>query len=329
MRGSPAQATLPVATVVGLAVLLWTAQSLATVPERLHYQGYLTTSSGQPVECLDPAICDEPIDLTFRIYADPVADALLWEEEQLGVIVVAGVFNVLLGETDPLTPEIFDGPAFLGVEINENGELLPRQEIVSAAFALRCAEAINAQLLGGILAQDYVTVADVGQLQGPQGEDGIPGDTGPQGPPGPPGDLSTIEAQISSLTAQVDQLTTAVEAQDNVNIPLIGNNHTAQDCIDAGGIVETITTGESLCRFSGSTCPPGWNGVDNWSTTSTCLATGSGCSTQNQCLSGGHPFSNTELEFCCAQDTEQGSGPCQNAPNKTCCFAVTVEKGCQ
>ena len=70
--------------------------------------------------------------------------------DQLGVVVTGGVFNVILGSIEPLTPDVFSGPSFLGIEINGNEELEPRQEIVSSAFALRCAEALNAQLLGGL-----------------------------------------------------------------------------------------------------------------------------------------------------------------------------------
>jgi hypothetical protein len=161
----------------------------------MHYQGFLTTATGIPVECLDPATCDEPVDLTFRIYADPVADVLLWEEDVLGVVVTGGLFNVILGETDPLTPDIFNGPAFIGVEVNGNEELKPRQEVVSAAFALRCAEALNAQLLGGLPADDYVKVTDIGQLQGPPGPQGDAGSPGAPGAKGDKGDTGTQGAK--------------------------------------------------------------------------------------------------------------------------------------
>jgi hypothetical protein len=78
-----------------LATLLWSLSiAEAQVPQRMHYQGYLTLANGDPVECADPATCSAPVDLTFRIYSDANADALLWEEDHLEVIVVGGVFNV-------------------------------------------------------------------------------------------------------------------------------------------------------------------------------------------------------------------------------------------
>jgi hypothetical protein len=161
-----------------VALLLFAFEAQAQVPERMHYQGFITTTSGFPVDCLNPATCDVPMDMTFRIYADPFADALLWEEDHLDVSVVGGVFNITLGEIEPLTPQVFSGPSFLGIEINGNEELEPRQEIVSAAYALRSNDAVNAQNLGGIAAEDFVQIADIGQLQGPDGPPGTEGTNG-------------------------------------------------------------------------------------------------------------------------------------------------------
>ena len=156
---------LNVAALSLVLVLASSATVVAQVPERMHYQGYLTTTSGDPIECLDPATCSEPVDMTFRIYSDANADALLWEEDHLEVVVVGGVFNVTLGSEVPITPDLLAGPAFLGVEINGNEELEPRQELVSAAFSLRCVEALNAAKLGGVEAEGYATDATAESLQ--------------------------------------------------------------------------------------------------------------------------------------------------------------------
>ena len=167
--------------------LLWTSSALGQVPERLHYQGYLTTSDGTPVNCPNIIVCPQTFDMVFRLYDADTGGASLWDEPHEAVGIVEGVFNVTLGIFDPLSADLLGGPRFLGVEINGQGELLPRQEVVSAAFALRSGDAKNSDSLGGLPAEDYVTVADVGQLQGPQGEPGATGATGPEGPPGPAG----------------------------------------------------------------------------------------------------------------------------------------------
>jgi hypothetical protein len=143
-----------------LVTLLWSLPiAEAQVPERMHYQGFLTLVNGDPVECADPATCSEPVDMTFRIYSDANADALLWEEDPLDVSVVGGVFSVMLGSEVPITPDLLEGPAFLGVEVSGNAELQPRQQLVSPAFALRCTEAENALKLGEIDAASHVTGA--------------------------------------------------------------------------------------------------------------------------------------------------------------------------
>ena len=77
---------------VACAALLLMSASAAfgEIPQRMHYQGYLALANGEPVDCLDPATCSQPVDLTFRIYSDATADALLWEEDHLGVVVMGG-----------------------------------------------------------------------------------------------------------------------------------------------------------------------------------------------------------------------------------------------
>jgi hypothetical protein len=88
-----------------IVALLASPEAMAQVPERLHYQGVLTLATGEPVECADPARCSQPIEMTFRIQGDPVADQLLWEEDVSDVVVIGGMLNVTLGVTVPLTPE--------------------------------------------------------------------------------------------------------------------------------------------------------------------------------------------------------------------------------
>ena len=95
----------------------------AQVPERLHYQGFLTNASGQPVECLNPLTCDQPLDMIFRLHPDAFSETVLWNETQAGVIVDGGLFNVILGSIEPIPAEVFAGAAFLSIEINNNGEL--------------------------------------------------------------------------------------------------------------------------------------------------------------------------------------------------------------
>ncbi|MBR57709.1 MAG: hypothetical protein CMH54_06575, partial [Myxococcales bacterium] len=136
----------------------------AEVPSALHYQGYLTNSVGEPVDCPDVAACpDVRFDLTFRIYATANGGQPLWEELHEAVGIDNGVFNVTLGEVESVSPELLDGPVYLGVELNENGEMSPRQRLVAAPFAIKAQHAETAGTaddalsLGGLTVDELVT----------------------------------------------------------------------------------------------------------------------------------------------------------------------------
>jgi hypothetical protein len=157
----------------------------AEVPQQLHYNGYLTNAVGDPVDCPDAIQCDTDHDLTFRIYESPDEGAVLWEESHSGVPLFNGSFTLLLGSVTPISAETISGSLWLGIKVNDQPEMSPRQKIVSAAFALRAArsdqaqEAVNATQLGGMDATDYATQTAVVELQtslSPVATEGLPED---------------------------------------------------------------------------------------------------------------------------------------------------------
>lgn len=113
-------------------------------PGLINYQGRLL-DQGLPA--------NGSFSVTFRIYDDATEIAALpcgnprsacvWEETQAGVVVGGGVFNVLLGSVNPLTPAIFNEPA-RWLEIEVAGDVMtPRQRIASSAYALNTGGQIN------------------------------------------------------------------------------------------------------------------------------------------------------------------------------------------
>ena len=148
------------------------------IPTRLHYQGLLSQESGVPVTCLPPFACDQDLTFHFQIHDAPEGGATLWTETHAGVPVEEGRFDVFLGIMNPITTDLLEGPRWLSVEINENGEMSPRQEFVSAAYALRAQHAEDAHQLGGIPADQFVTQSMIASLPA---QPGLPG---PAGPPG-------------------------------------------------------------------------------------------------------------------------------------------------
>lgn len=147
------------------AALLATATGRAEVPQILHYQGYLTNSVGEPVDCPDVITCpDATFDLTFRLYTSQQSAVALWSETHAGVGIVAGVFDAHLGSLIALDPSLLDGPRWLGVEINDTGELEPRQALRATAYAIRAAHAEDADRLGGLVPAAYATVEGLPEL---------------------------------------------------------------------------------------------------------------------------------------------------------------------
>lgn len=121
-------------TVLLLALLSMSgAPLLASPPPMINYQGYLTSNTGVPVNATVPIV--------FSLYATDTGGVPLWSESQ-SVVVSNGLYNVTLG-TGTLIAGVglgglaFNGPYFLGVNVNANGEMAPRQALVSVPYAFR------------------------------------------------------------------------------------------------------------------------------------------------------------------------------------------------
>ncbi len=116
---------------LGLATL---NTAYAQVPRSISYQGLLM-KDGKPV--------DGKADLKINIY--DAAGHTLYTESYNQVQLNQGVFNVQLGTANPLPGSLkFDQQYFMGVEIDNSGEISPRTPFTAAPYAL------NAQTVGGV-----------------------------------------------------------------------------------------------------------------------------------------------------------------------------------
>ena len=97
------------------------------IPLTMSYQGTLTNDTGQPVANGDYS-------MTFRIYEVASGGSSIWEETQT-VPVTDGIFNAILGSSNPLDIT-FDNTYWLGVTVAEGDELQPRVELTSSAYSL-------------------------------------------------------------------------------------------------------------------------------------------------------------------------------------------------
>ena len=114
------------------------------VPQLLNYQGKLADGRGTPV--------DGSKEMVFEFYDSAKGhDPLEGFSERQQVVVTAGIFNALIGSaTEGGVPaSVFHGASvYLSVTV-EREELLPRQRIVSVAYAFRSDDAGS---VGGVTA---------------------------------------------------------------------------------------------------------------------------------------------------------------------------------
>ena len=75
-----------------------------------------------------------------------------------------GIYNVLIGQDptgNPFPETLFDGPRWLGVTVEDDGEMTPRQPLTSTAYALKAGDAdtLAGQTLGD-LNTAYVNIGE-------------------------------------------------------------------------------------------------------------------------------------------------------------------------
>jgi hypothetical protein len=100
----------------------------ADIPNVINYQGYLTDSSAQPI--------DGTVNMTFSLYDAETGGTQLWSD-LYSVLVINGLVNKDLGPINlDLTP-----PLYLGIQVNADPEMSPRQALTSVHFAYRAKSA--------------------------------------------------------------------------------------------------------------------------------------------------------------------------------------------
>jgi hypothetical protein len=135
------------AAAVAVVVLFWTLHNVRTaralaasqapvqlaaqpVAPSIRYQGRLTDSSGLPV-------ADGVYTMTFSIYDVFTAGSPLWTQTS-AVTITNGLFDVALGEiSNPIDAAVFPGgPRWLGVQVDPDPEMTPRQPFDSIPYAV-------------------------------------------------------------------------------------------------------------------------------------------------------------------------------------------------
>lgn len=114
-----------------LILLVLTPCLILAVPPTMNYQGRLTDSTGTPI--------DGSVSIIFSIYEVLTGGVAIWTETR-NVTVTDGIFSLNLGEVNPINLS-FDSQYYLAVNIENDGEMTPRQPLTSAGYAFRAEEA--------------------------------------------------------------------------------------------------------------------------------------------------------------------------------------------
>lgn len=119
----------------------------AGVPQMINYQGALTDKNGA-------AVANGNYTMEFKIYDLASGGTVLWSEKwdaaTSQITVVNGLFNVMLGFSNPIPATFFaDHPvAYLGITVGVDSEMLPRQQITSVGYAFAAGNGVPK---GGII----------------------------------------------------------------------------------------------------------------------------------------------------------------------------------
>lgn len=123
-------------------MLIIPAVSMAQIPQKINYQGYLSDGSGAAYD--SSANPGGTVQITFRIHS---IVGILWNETQ-EVAVNNGIYYVVLGSVNPLNLA-FNIPYELGVAVGSDPEMLPLQPLTAVPYALNSTRAGDADTLDG------------------------------------------------------------------------------------------------------------------------------------------------------------------------------------
>ncbi len=118
-------------------MLAATVPSTAQIVRQISYQGLLTQPSGAPV-------ADGKYSLYFRLYDADVAGNVVWEETQVDVDVIKGLFNVYLGSFTSLASVDFSQQLWLESGIKNFAAFAPRTRLAVVPYAIHAEHADKA-----------------------------------------------------------------------------------------------------------------------------------------------------------------------------------------
>ncbi|MCI0696177.1 hypothetical protein L0337_29765, partial [candidate division KSB1 bacterium] len=142
---------------LGVFVLILSGQTVwGQIPQTISYQGILTDASG----IVPP---DGNYNLTFKLYNVATGGSPLWTEAH-SVAVSNGIFTIILGSLNPLTPP-FNEQYWLGITVGTDPELAPRTQLTASAYSLNARSIVDGavtrnKIAGGQVVKSLNTLKD-------------------------------------------------------------------------------------------------------------------------------------------------------------------------
>ena len=113
------------------------AAAATTIPTAFSYQGTLRDASGNLV--------NGTVNLSLRLYGVVTGGTPLYSEDFANVNVRSGLFTVIVGDAQPLPASVFNTfPLYIGIKVNNDAEMLPRQRMHPVPYAMQSSSAQNA-----------------------------------------------------------------------------------------------------------------------------------------------------------------------------------------
>ena len=108
-----------------------------TIPTAFSYQGTLRDASGNLV--------NGTVNLSLRLYGVVTGGNPLYSEDFANINVRSGLFTVIVGDAQVLPASVFNTfPLYIGIKVNNDAEMLPRQRMHPVPYAMQSSSAQNA-----------------------------------------------------------------------------------------------------------------------------------------------------------------------------------------
>src|SRR5580700_9108563 len=189
------------AALLAQGAVLAPSVAFASLPQGLTEQGRLFDDTGNPLNAT--------VSLTFSLYTTASGGTAVWTETQGPVTLDAGYFSVELGSVTPIPQAVWTSATlYVGVAVNSDPEMSPRQSTYSVPYALVTNDAVgdihptsvsvNGSLVINSSGQWVGSPTGLAGATGPAGANGATGATGPTGPAGATGATGAVGPQGSA-----------------------------------------------------------------------------------------------------------------------------------